>query len=328
MTLRLRPLAFGLLLGGAALAQPATPDLLSRLTEAERALLLSAVGIASADAFLPGRVAPDLPFAPPALPGQSVVGSVMQPGGALVVVRTTATPEAARVAALKVLALGGWRDQYDLTGSGDVFQSSFGDGFAVQTVMSQCKPGVPGSLAVTASPAPGGSQVTYRYLSFTGISSTCPANLEWNDPAQRNFYAPGRNAPARDPLAELRAGGLVLPTLSAPAGARVSQGGSWSSTDGPTGPFYAAYATVRTAQDAQAVLAHYVAALRAQGWTPGQAQRGADGEWTVTLTARQGGQERRGSLALMPRPELVTTEGGVRLNRLDVRFTVGEVPEF
>lgn len=328
MTPRLRPLALGLLLGGAALSQPATPDLLSRLSDAERALLYAAAGVSGPGAFLPGQVAPGLPFGLPTLPGQSVVGSVGQPGGTLVVVRTTAAPEAARAAALKVLALSGWRDQYDPATSEGVFQSSFGDGSTVQALVSQCKPGVPGSLAVWASPAAGGSQVTYRFSSFVGVSSTCPANLEWSDPAQRNFYSPGRDAPARDPLAELRAGGLALPTLPAPAGARVSQSGSWSSADGPTGPFYAAYATVRTAQDAQAVLAHYAAALRTQGWTPGSPQRGADGEWTVALTARQGGQERRGSLALMPRPELGTVEGGTQLNRLDIRFAVGEVPEF
>ena len=42
----------------------------------------------------------------------------------------------------------------------------------------------------------------------------------------------------------------------------------------------------------------------------------------------QGGQERRATLSLMPRPELGTTEGGVRLNRLDVQFGVGEGPEY
>lgn len=328
MTRSFRTLALGLLLGGAGLAQPATPDLLSRLTEAERALLLSAAGVGSADAFLPGQVAPGLPFGLPALPGQSVVGSVMQPGATLVVVRTTAAPEAARVAAMKVLALGGWRNQYDPATSEGVFQSSFGDGVAVQTLVSQCKPGVPGSLAVWASPAAGGSQVTYRFFPFVGTSSTCPANLEWSDPAQQNFYSPTRDFPTREPLTELRAGGLVLPTLPAPAGARVNQSGSRYGAAGPNGPFYATYAIVRTGQGPDAVLAHYVAALRTQGWTPGTPQRGADGEWTVPLTARQGRQERRGTLSLMPRPELGTTEGGVRLNRLDVQFAVGEGPDF
>lgn len=325
---QLRTLALGLLLGGTAFAQPAAQGVLSRLTEAERALLLTAAGVGSADAFLPGQVAAGLPFRLPALPGQSVVGSVAQPGATLVVVRTTAAPEAARVAAMKVLALEGWRDQYDPAMTAGVFQSSFGDGAVVSTLTSQCKPGVPGSLVVSATPAPGGSQVTYRFFSLVGTSSTCPANLEWSDPAQVNFYSPGRDAPIRDPLAELRAGGLVLPTLPAPAGARVNQSGSRYGAEGPDGPFYATYAIVRTGQGPDAVLAHYVAALRAQGWTPGTPQRGADGEWTVALTARQGGQERRGTFSLMPRPELGTTEGGVRLNRLDVQFGVGEGPEY
>lgn len=328
MTRSFRTLALGLWLGGAVLAQPATPDLLSRLTEAERALLLAAAGVGSTDAFSPGQVAPGLPFRLPALPGQSVVGSVAQPGATLVVVRTTAAPEAARVAALKVLALEGWRDQYDPATTAGVFQSSFGDGAVVSTLTSQCKPGVPGSLAVSASPAAGGSQVTYRYFSFGGVSSTCPANLEWSDPAQVNAYSPTRDFPSRDPLAELRAGGLVLPTLPAPAGARVNSSGSRYGAEGPSGPYYATYAIVRTGQTPDAVLAHYVAALRTQGWTPGTPQRGTDGEWTVPLTARQGGQERRGTLSLMPRPELASTEGSVRLNRLDVQFAVGEEPGF
>lgn len=253
---------------------------------------------------------------------------MVQPGTTLVVVRTTATPEAARVAATKVLALEGWRDQYDPATIGGVFQSGFEDGAVVQTLANQCRPGVPGILTVSASPAAEGSQVTYRYFSFVGGSSTCPANLEWTDPTQRNFYSPGRDLPARDPLSELRASGLVLPSLPAPTGARVTPSGSQYSLDGPTGPSYAAYTIVRTPQTPDAVRAHYLAALRTQGWTPAAPQRSAQGEWTVALTARQGGQERRATLSLMPRPELATSESGTRTNRVDMRFAVGEVPRF
>lgn len=324
----LRVLTLGLLVSGAALAQPATPDLFSRLTEAERALLLATAGVASPEGFRPGQLPPELPFRLPNLPAQTLVGSVVQPWSTLVVVRTTVAPEAARVTALKVLALEGWRDQYESAITEGVFQGSFGDGAAVQAFVGQCKPGVPGSLVVHASPATGGSQVIYRYSSFEGVSSTCPANLEWTDPSQQNFYSPGRNHPVRDPLAELRASGLVLPSLPAPAGARISPSGSSYGLEGPNGPFYTTYVIVRTAQAPDAVLTHYLSALRTRGWTPGIPQRSREGEWTVALTAQQGGKERRATFSLMPRPELGTTEGFTRLNRVDVQFVLGQRPGF
>ncbi|AFZ67990.1 hypothetical protein [Deinococcus peraridilitoris] len=324
----LRILAMSLLVGGAALAQPASPDLFSRLTEAERALLLATAGVGSPEAFRPGQLPPALPFRLPNLPGQTLIGSVVQPWSTLVVVHTTVAPEAARVTARKVLALEGWRDQYESATTEGVFQSSFGNGTVVQAFSGQCRPGVPGSLVVQAIPAAGGTRVTYRYSSFEGASSTCPANLEWTDPAQQNFYSPGRNQSVRDPLAELRASGLVLPSLPAPAGTRISPSGSSYGLEGPNGPFYTTYVIVRSAQAPDAVLTHYLTALRTRGWTPGVPRRSKEGEWTVTLTAQQGGKERRATFSLMPRPELGTTEGVTRLNRVDVRFALGQGPGY
>ncbi|ACO47945.1 Hypothetical protein Deide_3p00330 (plasmid) [Deinococcus deserti VCD115] len=157
---------------------------------------------------------------------------------------------------------------------------------------------------------------------------TCPANLEWTDPDLRNFYSPGRNVPARDPLAELRAAGLVLPSLPSPPGARVGSSGSSYGSEGPNGPFYITYATVRTPHSPDTVLTHYLAALQAQGWAQGAPQQTPEGEWTVSLTARQGGQERRATFSLMPRPELGTTEGSTRLHRVDVQFALGQRPSY
>ncbi|GGK24539.1 hypothetical protein GCM10008955_17680 [Deinococcus malanensis] len=324
----LRILALGLLIGGAALAQPANPDLFSRLTETERALLLATAGVGSPDAFRPAQLPPAMSFRLPNLPGQTLVGSVVQPGTTLIVVRTTATPEAAQVAAIKVLAQEGWRNQHDSAATQNVFQSNFGDGSVIRNSISQCKPGVPGVVTVHAIPTPQGTQVTYRYYSMEGFSVTCPANLEWTDPVQRNFYAPGRNLPSRDPLTELRAGGLVLPSLSAPSGGRVNSSGSSYGSEGPNGPYYITYAIVRAPQAPDAVLTHYLGTLRAQGWTPGTPKRSPEGEWTVSLTAQQGGEERRATFSLMPRPELGTTEGDIRLNRVDVQFAYGQKPNY
>jgi len=324
----LRILALGLFVGGAALAQPAIPDLFSRLTETERALLLATAGVGGPDAFRPAQLPPAMLFRLPNLPGQTLVGSVVQPGATMVVVRTTAAPEAAQVAAIKVLTLEGWRNQYDPAAVQGVFQTSFADETVSRNFISQCKPGIPGGLTVTATSIPGGSQVIYRYFSFQGVSVTCPANLEWTDPAQRNFYSPGRNLPSRDTLAELRAGGLVLPSLPAPSGGVVNSSGSSYGSYGPNGPYYTTYAIVRAPQAPDAVLTHYLTALRAQGWTPGTPQRSAEGEWTVNLTARQGGEERRATLSLMPRPELGTAEGDTRLSRVDVQFAYGQRPNY
>ncbi|WP_235693142.1 hypothetical protein [Deinococcus aquaedulcis] len=318
MTFSFRAFSLGLLLAGSALAQPAGSDLFSRLTEGERALLLATAGVSAADAFRPGQLPSTLPFRLPTLPGQTLVGSVVKPETTLVVVRSTATPEAAQLAANKALAVEGWRDQYDDPSEGErifAFSTPAGE---TTVIKSQCKPGVPGSLAVSASAVPGGSQVVYSVYTFAGMSALCPASLEWNDPAYQNYFSPGRGVPSRHPLAALRATGMVLPSLPAPAGARVSPGGSSYSDSS-----YATYATVRTAQAPVTVLDHYLGALRAQGWTTAAPKRSAEGLWTVALTARQGGQERRATLSVMPRTE-PATPGGAGLNRVDVRFAVGD----
>ncbi|ACO47946.1 hypothetical protein DEDE109153_09180 [Deinococcus deserti] len=129
----LRILALGLFGSAVALAQSASPDLLSKLTDSERVLLLTAAGVGSSDAFRPGQLPPMLPYRLPLLPGQTLIGSVVQPWSTLVVVRTTATPEAVRVAATKALALEGWRDQYDTTATQDIFRSHTGDQTIVRT---------------------------------------------------------------------------------------------------------------------------------------------------------------------------------------------------
>ncbi|MBZ9712142.1 hypothetical protein [Deinococcus multiflagellatus] len=318
MTFSLRAFSLGLLLAGSALAQPAGSDLFSRLTEGERALLLAAAGVSAADAFRPGQLPSAVPFRLPTLPGQNLLGSVVRPDTMLVVVRSAATPEAAQLAANKALSAEGWRAQYEDTPEGDrVFALSTAEA-ATTSVRPQCKPGVPGALTVSASAVPGGSQVVYSFYTFAGMSALCPASLEWTDPAYQNYFSPGRGVPSRDPLAALRATGLVLPSLPAPAGARVSPAGSSFGESS-----YSTYATVRTAQAPVTVLDHYLGALRAQGWVPATTKRSTEGLWTVALTARQGGRERRATLSVMPRTE-PANPGAAGLNRVDVQFAVGD----
>lgn len=300
---------------GAGGAQGGSPSpLFSRLTEAERQLLLAAVGVSGAENFLPGQLPASLPYRPPALPGQTVVGTVVQPDASIAVVRTSSGDAAAHAAALEALRRDGWRDLYSRSSAREVFQTSpLGTS---RVFYPLCKPGLPGNLTVTSFPlgAGQGTQVTYRYGTFSGAGGRCPADLGQFDPVQANHYEPARDRTFRDPWQELLDSGVKVPVLAAPAGAEVEPSGSrWDMSSFDT------YVKVFTPQTAAQVREHYVRALQAQGWRLGSVQT-LNGEQITRFVYRQGQQDREGVLSLMPRPGLGRTQAGVALNRYDVQL--------
>lgn len=283
------------------------------LSSAERDLLLAAAGLTGAEQFQPGVLASGLPFVVPAFTGRTVVGSMLQPNMTIVVVRTSLMPEVAQNVALGTLKKAGWLDQYPTSAtSREVFQNTDLSG---QVYVSLCRPGVTGQLNVTSVPwGRGAAQVTYRLNQFSGMDSACPANQDWNDPKQANYYSPERTATYRDPLQDLLDKGLKLPSLAAPAGAQLeNSGSSYSESE------YSTYSKVYTTQTAAQILAHYTAALRAQGWVQ-TAVTPLNTEQIVRFRYRQGTVEREGMLALMPRPELGRTRDGRTQKRYDVKL--------
>ncbi|PNY80246.1 hypothetical protein [Deinococcus koreensis] len=297
----------------AAALQTPTADLFSKLSPAERDLLLASAGVSSGDQFRPGVLAPGLVFPVASLANREVVGSVTQPQSTLVVLRTSLAPAAAQKMALDTLRRAGWIDQYSQPNR-DVFQSSPGAG---ETFYPQCKPGVPGSLTVMSQPGArtGSAQVTYRYSVYAGFDSGCPAN-SGNDPTRANFYSPERTATYTDPLKDMLDQGLRLPLLAAPAGADVQSSGSSYGRDE-----YSTYATVYTTLSAEQIRSHYVGALKPQGWAA-TGFTTLNSEQITRFKFRQGNREREGTLALMPRPELGRDQGGVRQARYDVQLQI------
>lgn len=308
-----KPLLAALALASLGLAAAQT-DVLSKLSPAERDLLLAAGNIGGLNGFLPGVVGPDLPFEVAPLAGRAVVGTVRQFDGAVVVVRTTLDADTAQRVAEGLLRKNGWQDAYPRGGGErEVFQSGSSIG---RSFYPLCKKGVPGQLTVTSFDQVGGAQLAYRLNAFSGISSSCPAFSSNNDPKQANYYAPQNDSTYVDPLQKQIDAGLKLPKLVAPPQASVELSGSmYSDTE------YSTYVTLYSPQSAEAVRASYAAALRAQGWAPVGSTTVLNGQERISrYTFRQGTREREGSLSLMPRPDLGRTEGSQKLNRYDVRL--------
>ncbi|MBB5233843.1 hypothetical protein [Deinococcus budaensis] len=300
---------------GGAQGSPPAP-LFARLTEAERQLLLAAGGVSDATGFLPGRVPANLPFPLPALPGQTVIGTVTQPWGRTQVVwHSTLDPAQAQAQVTRTLRSAGWVDKYPQNDVMEVFRSAPESG-AVQTFSPQCKPGVPGTLlAVTAPRAGAGSQINLTYdRQDGGNPQGCPANFQAPDSGEDHFYSPSRGGGFVDPVQTLAQRGVRLPALRPPAGAEVEQSGL-----NYGGDEYTAYAKVYSALDAARVHGHYVAALQAQGWTlVGSAALGQ--ERIARLTAPAAGQRTQSvTLALMPRPGQ-RRQDQPALSRYDLKF--------
>lgn len=310
-------------LGSGALAQGVTPRpvpapattgsrVLAALTPAERDLLLSLIGVSEADQFLVGQLAPNLPFPLPALAGQAVVGTVVRPDQTNVIVRTTLGEDAAYRAAQDTLRAAGWQPLYP-SGGVQVFQRAG----VVREYSPLCKPGVRGQLMVNAFEGPRGTQVNYQHARFTPESS-CPATPGPADGGD-NFYFPRYSGDTFNPYTELEKSGVKLPSLPPLPGSEVG----WNSTTFGQSEF-TAYANVTAPQDTAAVAAHYVSALKAQGWQAVDT-RVIAGQSVSRFVYRVGDRELQGTLSLKPRPELDRTEGGTRQQRQDIRLQM-ELP--
>lgn len=278
-------------------------------------------GVSDATGFLSGRVPANLPFPLPALPGQTVVGTITQPWGRTQVVwHSTLGAAQAQAQVMRTLRSAGWVDRYPQNEVIEVFQSA---SEPAQTFVPQCKPKVPGTLmAVTApraasaraAPAGTGSQITLTYDPQDGGGpGGCPVNVRAADSREDHFYSPSRGADFTNPVQTLAQRDVKLPVLRPPAGAEVEPSGLTYGEDD-----YAAYARVFTTLDAAGVQRHYVAAMQAQGWTlVGNVMLGR--EWIARLTAPAGKQTQTVTLSLMPRPELPPQEAGAPLRRHDVK---------
>lgn len=303
-----------LTLTGGTLAQTAGSDLFSKLSDAERELLLATAGVSGTDRFLPGQLPTALPYRAPALPGQTVVGGVVQPSGSLVVVRTTAGEDAAQQAAQAALRADGWIDQYGRSPSTSVFQAASGS--SGQTFYPLCKPGVPGSLTVTsfARQDTSGTQVTYRYTASTELNQGCPSTLGREDAEDRNFYSPEQDASFKTPAQVIGENGAQVPSLPAPLGAQVEESGSrWDGTNFDT------YVKIYSSQGVASLRNAYVAALKAQGWAV-TASSTLNGEQITRFKYKLGSQEREGVFSIIARPELGRDTGGGKLSRYDAQL--------
>lgn len=296
-------------------AQPAGGDLLSKLSDAERELLLATAGVSGADRFLPGQLPPALPYRAPALPGQTVLGGVVQPSGSVVVVRTTAGEDAAQAAAQAALRADGWTDQYPRGSGESVFQTALGG--PERAFYPLCKPGTPGSLTVTSFALQDrpGTQVAYRYTTFVGGSGQgCPSNMGREGAEDRNYYAPEQDASFKTPAQVIEESGARVPSLPAPPGAQVEQSGSrWD------GSSFDVYVKIFSSQGLGSLRDAYVGALKAQGWTVTGTST-LNGEQLTRFKYKLGDQEREGVLSIVARPELGRDAGGGRLNRYDAQL--------
>lgn len=304
--------------GQAGGAQGTAPSpFFSRLTEAERQLLLATAGISSAEQFLPGVVPAGLPFPAPTLPGQRVVGAVTQPWGRTQVVwRSSLGADQAHVQVMQTLSRAGWVDQYPQADSSSVFRSA--PDTAPTTFMPLCKPGVRGTLMAVTMPQDGpgqqaGSQVSLTYTPQDNPGG-CPVRFQADDPAGRHFYSSFDGGSFTSPEQDLAARGVSLPVLLPPTGAEVEESGSLSGSDG-----YEEYATVFSALDAARVQRHYVAALQGQGWTlVGSVALGPEQVARLSAPAT-GGRIQTVTLSLMPRPEAPHRDDP-SLRRYDLKF--------
>ncbi|GAA0504604.1 hypothetical protein [Deinococcus depolymerans] len=297
-------LTIGAGLPGPASAQSAAP--LQGLTDAELDLLLSATDLLDPNGFLPGVIAPDLPFRVAPFMNRTVVGSVIQPFSTKVVVRTTLNPETASAIAEGLLRRDGWLDMYPTNPTMEVFQDA--PGSTTRGAPLLCKPGLGGQMNINVFP--NGSGLTQVNYSFQAFGAACPSGRARTTPnAYESVYEN-----AVDPLQTLLSSGVTLPVLSAPAEALIEPSGNEYS-----GSYYKTYAKVFSSLSAEQVRAAYVGRLNAQDWaTTSSTRKGSELISTVRRTF--GKRTLTATFALTPRPGQTRMNGTKSLQQYDVKF--------